>query len=76
MRLQQPGPQFCDRRIWASVHLFLDRGELAGQFARHMTTLRPGRGLARVAAAAEDFGDIGNTDKERFRDPSHGQARV
>lgn len=49
---------------------------MIAQFARHMTTLRPGRGFARAASAAEHLGDIGYTDKQRRRDPAHGQTRV
>ena len=76
MRVQQPRPNFCDRRIGASCYVVPNFREQASQFARHVTPLWPRFGFAGVVATGEGLGDVRDTDHQHGGDLPHGQTCI
>jgi len=76
VRVQQPGPNFCDRRIGASCHVVSNFREQAGQFAWHVTPLWPRFGFAGGVATGEGLGDVRDADQQHGGDLPHGQTSI
>lgn len=76
VRLQQPGSNFGNRRIRVRCDMIADFFVQASQLARHVTLLGAGRGLAGIAPARENLGDVGDTDQQHRRHLSHRHAGV